>query len=382
MRDIQGHAQELLDDLVASGAERGMQLAVYVGDELVVDAWAGVADPATGRRVDGDTLFPVFSTTKGIVATAIHMLADRGALDYDSPIASYWPEFGAHGKERVTVRHALAHTAGVPQMPEGVGAADMCDWDGMCRAIAGLAPLWEPGAATGYHALTIGWILGETARRVDGRPIARIVRDDICAPLGITSLYIGIPDSMEARVAILESAPAAPVGSGLPLGAADADAPPPGVFAVRAIPPALQPLEEMFGRPDVRRAVIPAAGGIMNARAIARHYAALAAGELDGVRLLTAERVRLASALQTKGSDLVAADPIRKGLGYFLDGPHMSLGGLPAAFGHPGHGGSLGFADPAHRLAFGLTKNRIVDGPPNEHVSYRIVRAVRDALHM
>lgn len=204
MADVQARVQAVLDEVIATDVERGLQVAVYVDGALIVDAWSGVADPATGRRVDGETLFTVFSTTKGITATVIHLLADRGVLEYDAPIARYWPEFGAHGKEQITLRHALTHCSAIPQMPDGVGPVEMCDWEGMCRAIADLTPLWAPGTVSCYHALTYGWILGEVARRVDGRPFGQIVQDEICKPLGITSLFVGLPEAMDAQVAPLE----------------------------------------------------------------------------------------------------------------------------------------------------------------------------------
>jgi CubicO group peptidase (beta-lactamase class C family) len=148
----------------------------------------------------------VFSTTKGITATCIHLLAERGQVEYDAPVARYWPAFGGSGKEAVTLRDALTHRAGVPQMPDGLTPGDLGDWDRICAGIAAEAPLWEPGTQTGYHAYTFGWILGEVLRRVDGRPIARFVQEEICAPLGIRDLYVGIPDEAEARVAPLISA--------------------------------------------------------------------------------------------------------------------------------------------------------------------------------
>jgi CubicO group peptidase (beta-lactamase class C family) len=378
MNKAQEQVQVLLDELVGSGAERGLQVAIYAGEQLVVDAWAGVADPATNRPVDGETLFTVFSTTKGVIATLIHILVERGTLDYDVPIARYWPDFGARGKGAITVRHALTHTAGIPQMPADVRVTDLCEWDGMCRATADLTPLWAPGAFTGYHALTMGWILGGVATRADGRSLPRLVKEEICQPLGISSLYLGIDDAAVGRVAELESAP--PLEDPL-------EPPPSSLFAALspdqlsalAIPSALQPLEVVFNRPEIRRAIIPAAGGIMNARAIARHYAALACGSLDGVRLLTPERMAHARAMRTAERDAVMGVPMRKGLGYFLDGPPFPVGGLEA-FGHPGHGGSLGFADPTRRFAFGLTKNRIVMGPPSTQVAYRIAREARAAL--
>src|SRR5262249_30235725 len=152
----------------------------------------GLADSATGRKVDGDTLFVVFSCTKGITATVIHQLAERGLLDYDAPVAGYWPEFARNGKGGITVRQLLTHAAGVPQIPESLTPDNMSDWERVCRAVADLTPLWEPGTKIGYHAVTYGWILGEVARRADGRPFGQIVQEEICRPLGIDSLFVGI----------------------------------------------------------------------------------------------------------------------------------------------------------------------------------------------
>src|SRR5476651_2611633 len=146
MRDqLQEKIQTLLNTLVAEGKERGAQVAVYIDGKLAVDAWAGVADDRTGAAVDGDTLFPVFSTTKGIFSTVIHILAERGKIDYDAPIAKYWPEFAANGKEAITMRHALSHTAGIPYMPDDVTREQLYDWDFMCAAVAELKPSWPTG---------------------------------------------------------------------------------------------------------------------------------------------------------------------------------------------------------------------------------------------
>ena len=137
-----------MDDLIGRGIEQGLQVAAYLDGQLVVDTWAGVADATTGRPVDGETLFLVFSTTKGVTATVIHLLAERGLLEYDVPVARYWPEFGVNGKQAITVRQVLAHTAGVPQVPDGFERTDFGDWDRACRAVAELTPLWQPGTAT------------------------------------------------------------------------------------------------------------------------------------------------------------------------------------------------------------------------------------------
>jgi len=364
MNVAEARIQKVLDELVARGVERGLQVAAFLDGELVVDAWAGLADASTGRPVDGDTLFCVFSCSKGILATAIHLLAERGKLRYDDLVADYWPEFASHGKERITIRQVLSHTAGVPQMPPGSTVADMCDWDEMCRKISRLAPLWEPGTQTGYHARTFGYILGEVARRADGRPINQFVREEICRPLEIDDLYFGIPDSVEPRVATLEQLPAA-----------DPPPDPPGALAHLAIPPNLPASPEIFNRPDIRRACIPSSSGIMNARALARHYAALAGG-----KLLSPERINIARTLQTDGLDLVTGAASPKGLGYFLGGPLSPMGDRPTAFGHPGSGGSIGFADPEHRFAFALTKTRLVNSLPGRGAAYRVARETRAAL--
>ena len=192
--------QKAIDAVIGAGREVGLQVAAYKDGKLVVDAWGGVADPASGRKVDGDTLFNVYSVTKAVAATALHLQAERGLIDYDAPIVKYWPEYGAHGKERTTVRHVLTHRACVPQMPEGVTPEMMCDWDAMMRAIADLKPLAEPGTKTLYLSMTFGWIIGELVRRTDPRrrSFGRFVREEIAAPLGITDLWIGLPDDGRA----------------------------------------------------------------------------------------------------------------------------------------------------------------------------------------
>lgn len=373
--ELNERVQHLLDEQVASGEEIGLQAAVYIDGELMVDVWAGVADETTGRKVDGETLFTSWSTTKGFVATCIHILADRGLLDYDAPVATYWPEFGANGKESVTVRHALTHRAGIPQMPEAVTPEMMTDWDAMCAAIAAHKPLWEPGAKTGYHAWTFGWILGEIVRRITGRSLAQFAEAELCRPLDITEFYLGIPDAVESRVALLRQDPQHLANTENSSG-----------LTRLAIPPHVS-TAAVVNRPDVRRASIPGGGGVMNARAIARHYAMLASGgSLDGVRILSPARVELIRALQTADHDEVLAGPVRKGMGYFLGGEatqggNAVMGPAGGVFGHGGNGGSMGFADPERKLALGLTKNymrALPEGQPG--VAYRAAELVRTHL--
>lgn len=339
MKNLQKNIQTLIDSLVSEGSERGVQVVVYSHGKLVVDAWAGVADLKTGKPVDGDTLFPVFSTTKGIAATMLHLLAEKGKVDYDQPIASLWPEFAAHGKEKVTVRHALTHTSGIPQMPEGITLERVCDWDWMCAAIAQLKPQWEPGTVISYHAMTYGWIIGEICRRIDGRTFEQRLEEDIRRPLGIRDIYCGIPDSVENRVATLEEV----------LSAEQASAPIPNHATLTSVPMGIGPFAEWMNRSDARRACTPASSGIMSARACAKHYASLLKGGVDGVELLPPSRMKLAAEPYLPPS---CKPEEGRGLGYGLN-----LGGFPGSFGHAGYGGSEAFAIPEHGLALCLTKN-------------------------
>lgn len=205
MNDMRKQLQEAIDQLVASGAERGMQVAVYRHGDLVVDAVAGVADPATGRPVTSDTPIYCFSVGKGVAATVAHVLAERGVFGYDTPIVELWPEFGAHGKQAATIRHALTHSVGVPGVPADTTPEDLCDWQRMCAVIADAKPWWEPGTKTGYHAYTYGYIVGEIVRRATGKPISQVLREEVAGPLGVADeLFFGVPESELGRLAPLE----------------------------------------------------------------------------------------------------------------------------------------------------------------------------------
>jgi len=364
------HVHQIIHDLTTAGVETGLQVAAYLDGELIADTWAGIADEATGSPVTGDTLFTSWSTTKGFAATCIHLLAERGQVDYDTPIAVYWPEFAVNGKAQITIRHALTHTAGIPQMPKDVTVEMMTDWTAMCTAIANHAPLWQPGTMVGYHAWTFGWLLGEIVRRVDGRPLAQFAREELCQPLGIEDFYLGIPDDVEPRVAMLRQevdplANAAPDTPGL------------------QVTPAHVASAKVVNRPDFRRASIPGGGGIMNARAIARHYALLAGhGAVDGVRLLSPERVDQMRTCQTAGLTGFFGGVAYFGLGYGLGGDPAQGADVamasPGAFGHGGYGGSLGFADPERRLSFGLTKNLMKEvSDPTQTTAYKVATAIR-----
>ena len=364
MTDLQGRVQEAIRRLVESGAERGLQVAVYRRGELVVDAVAGVADPDTGRPVTPDTLFFSYSIGKGIASTVVHVLAERGVLDYDTRIAALWPEFGAHGKERATVRHALSQSVGVPGLPPGLTVKDLCDWEKMCATIADAEPWWEPGTKIGYHAITWGYIIGEIARRATGRPISELLREEVAGPLGVADdLFFAVPKSERGRLARLEDAE----GGEEMFGELPEDSP------ILKLGPDVTAADT--GRDDFLSANVPA-GGTVTARAVARMYAALL-GEVDGVRLISLQRLRQVSAVAMSGVDEIFSFPTAWGLGYsigqFLSNAHETR----HIFGVGGVGGSHAYADTRTGVAFALTKNRLA---PNfdtaEHVAGIVTKAV------
>ncbi|MCW2640664.1 MAG: serine hydrolase [Dactylosporangium sp.] len=370
MTDVQKQVQETIDQLVESGAERGVQVAVYRNGELVVDAVAGVADPATGHRVRSDTPFYNFSIGKGAATTVAHVLAERGLFGYDTPIVELWPEFGAHGKHTVTVRHVLTHSAGVPGIPLNTTPEDLCDWDKMCTAIADAQLWWEPGTKVGYHAYTFGYIVGEIVRRATGKPISQVLREDVAAPLrAADELYFGMPESEHGRLARLEDAEdAAETMSSMP-----EDLP-----MFKAGPVRLFPTAQLGNRSDILAADIPA-GGKTSARAIARMYAALL-GEVDGVRLVSPERLRQATAVATSGVDEVFGMPSSWGLGYSIGLPGSTVQDTPTAFGLGGAGGSFAYGDTATGVAFGLTKNRLTaDFNTATRITQLVTRAIADS---
>lgn len=366
-----------IDAAIFDGGELGIQVAAYRDGKLVIDVWGGIAD-ASGSPVSGDTLFNVFSVTKAVTAVAVHLQAERGLLDYDEPIASYWPEFSAMGKGAATVRHALTHQSGVPQMPPGTSPETMCDWDAMCEGIAASAPSFPIGGDPAYHSVTFGWILGEIVRRTDprNRTFGRFVRDEIAAPLEIADLWIGMPDHVENRIARLRND-----NAGDPRPPADSD-------FVRSVPLNTQLVPEVFERPDVRRACIPAVGGIFTARSSARFWAMLAnGGELDGVRLLSAERVSTFNRPRPGNS---SPDPVYFGMpmplseaGFWLGEalPPVAAVKNPRAICCPGAGGSIGWADLDERVSVAICHNRMLNRRGSlDHPLVPVADAVRRAL--
>ncbi|MGF6640477.1 serine hydrolase domain-containing protein [Paraburkholderia sp. MM6662-R1] len=372
--------QQALDRATREGGEVGVQVAAYLNGKLMIDAWSGVADPSTGRLVDGETLFNVYSVTKAVAATALHILADRGLIEYDAPVTRYWPEYGAHGKQKTTVRDVLTHRACVPQMPEGVTPELMCDWQWMTSAIANLEPLAEPGTKTLYLSMTFGWIVGELVRRADPkkRSLGRFVREEIAMPLGIDDLWIGIPDEVEPRIARLTDAMVPVPAEYLP------------PLFLRSMPQQVALAPQVFERPDVRRAEVAGVGGIFNARSEARFWAMLACGgELGGVRILSKE---LVATLNTPRANSEEPDPVMFGFpipitigGFWFGGNHppVTAARSPRALCHPGQGNSIGWADPDTGLAVAICHNKLFNpATPEEDPLLPIAAAIRDALDL
>ena len=331
------------------GVEIGASFAAAIDGEVVVDLWAGDRD-ASGHPWERDTIVNVYSTTKVMAALCTLILVDRGELDLDAPVASVWPEFGQAGKERVLVRHVLSHTSGVAGWEEPIRVEDLYDWKHSVGLLAAQAPWWEPGTASGYHALTHGHLLGEVVRRVDGRTIGTFFREEVADPLG-ADFHIGLPKEHESRVGSL----LAPDGAEM-TGQGTAD---PGSIAARVLGnPRMQ--GEGANDPAWRAAEIPAVNGHGNARSVARVAAALACGgTLGGVHLLGPETLDRAIEEQSYGTDLVLGVPIRFGLGWGLRSKEIPLGTGDRTFFWGGWGGSLVVVDLDARVALAYVMNRM-----------------------
>lgn len=352
--------------------EVGIQVAAYLDGELLIDAGAGLADPDTGLPVTTDTLFQPFSVTKAVTATALHIQVERGLVDYDATIASYWPGFAANGKQNITVRNVLTHQSGVPWMPRGVTPELQADWDWMIKGFEQMTPDFPVGTNC-YHALGWGWIIAEVIQRTDpyGRRFSQFVREEIQMPCGVTDLWFGLPATEDHRVARL-------VGGEIP-----ESTPYPMFF--RGMPHEVHPSAAIFNQEVVRRTVHPGAGIIANARSLAAHFGMLAnQGAINGHQLLS-ERLVQSFLTPRDGNDvedlyLGMKVPV-SAYGYYLSDDTSGM--IPIFSPHspllwmPGAGGSVGWAELDRGLGVAILHNHMQMTPPP--VYRDIATAVRQA---
>jgi CubicO group peptidase (beta-lactamase class C family) len=348
--------REAFEDNFRERGELGAAVAVTVDGTTVVDLWGGWADAAGTRPWERDTLVNVWSTTKGPVALCAHILADRGLLDLDAPVAAYWPEFAAAGKEKVLVRHLLSHRAGLSGLREQHSLADLYDWELTTARLAATEPWWEPGTRSGYHALTYGFLVGEVVRRISGLRPGAFLEREVTGPLGI-DFTVGLPAKEAGRAAEMVHPPAA---SRSEQAAIFSQLTPAALAALTN--PAVGAAEA--NTPEWRAAEIPAANGHGTARAVAALYGVFAGrGSHGGRRILSPEAAERVREGQGSCRDLVLGAGLdgetEIGLGLWLSGSNGSYGPNPRAFGHDGFGGSCGLADPEAGVSLGYVMNRM-----------------------
>lgn len=368
------------DAFVANFDERdevGAAVCVHLHGVPVVDLWGGAADVDSGRPWARDTILTVFSCTKGVTAVAANLAIERGLLDPEATVATYWPEFAQAGKERITVRQVLSHQAGLPLVEGDLSLDDALAWTPVIERLETQAPLWEPGTAHGYHMRTYGWLVGELLRRTTGRTPGGFVRDEIARPLEL-DVWIGLPESEEPRVATLippASSPAAllaPYKDSLLLARVIDN--PGGHFEYSAL----------WNERRLRATELPSSNGVGNARALSRLFAACdgdGAVYADGTRrrALAPETVTAATEQQVRGPDEVLMVETCFGLGFML-GKSFGAANPRSCFGHAGAGGSLAWVDPATGVSFAYVTNTLRFDPKGDPRSETLVRAVRSSV--
>lgn len=342
-----------IDAAIAQGHEEGVQLCVYHAGQMIVDITRGTRD-AFGTALAPDDLVLVWSTSKGITATAMHILAERKLIEYDDAIAYYWPAFAQNGKTAVSIRHLMSHTAGFPQIPGDVSLDTQADFAAMCDIVAGLELQSRPGQVAAYHGMTYGWPLAKIIEIVDGRSFPQFVQDEICKPLDIHDLFFGVPAHRTHHRTRLSH----------DLGQ--------DVIAIHGSDPT-----QFANHDGMQRGVFPAANMMANARAIAKVYASLIGQGVGGKRLLSPRRVDMATKVQRWAMDQTLNSERGFGLGYFLGEIIAQFPQRDDVFGHEGYGGAVGFADPRYNIAFGLTKTRMTLRPNATMLSEVLMRTVQ-----
>jgi CubicO group peptidase (beta-lactamase class C family) len=351
-------------DAFACNFESGEELGA-----LVVDLWGGWKDAGRSRSWDSGTLMCTMSVAKGFAVTALHILVDRGLVDLDAPVSRYWPEFAAAGKEDLPVRYLVDHRAGLPVVECSIDEVTIYDAQGMAAALASQTPLWEPGTKAGYHVLTLGYLVGELVRRVTGKTIGSFLRSEVSGPLGL-EFYVGLTVPEIARCADYVRTLN---GTLFDREMIQAD-----TLSARAW--AQMPLGEDFNSFAWRTAEIPGANGHGTARSIARFYAALVCGELDGVRLLSDTAFENAISEQWAETEVVLGRPYRMSFGYLLNNDFIQMGPNRRTFGHHGVGGSIGFGDPDAQLGFAYATNKMHARLDNGPRAARLIDAVYASL--
>ena len=369
-------AKEILEKSIDSGFELGCAISLEVKGEKVMDLWGGYVDTDKTQLWEENTIVNVFSTTKGVAAICLLQLIEKGLLDLDKPVSHYWPEFAENGKENIPVRYLFCHKSGLCGIRNPLEPGSFTNWDLICNELAKQEPLWEPGTAHGYHALTYGHLVGEILRRIDGRTIGEYFNEEIAKPLDL-DFWIGLPESEFSRVTNIYPSkpnPLLPLLAKLPrfllpgpmkflLDFTDTNKP---VGAAFNNPPVNSNENNEFeaNSKEWRKAEIPAANGHGTARSLAKLYGVLAnGGSRDGVHVLSPETIELGRQTQSDGKDLVLGHMhTRFGIGFMLGTKNVSMGPNPESFGHGGAGGSLGFADPDNNISLGFIMNQMHPG--------------------
>jgi CubicO group peptidase (beta-lactamase class C family) len=384
--------REVFTGHFTDGEEAGAAICVYLGDALAADLWGGVADARTGRPWQRDTPCLAFSCTKALTAACALHLWERGAYEMDAPVTTWWPEFGQAGKDQVTAAHLLSHQAGLPAFDEPVSVADTADPAGLAARLAAQAPLWAPGTAHGYHALTFGWLAGEIVRRLSGRTAGEYLAAHITGPHEF-DVWLGAPDDVIARAAKLTNRrPGAGRGARQTAASGARQATTRAASRPAVSPGAGDPSSLLWraiynpdatsvpggqNNPQVLRAGWPASGALATAAGLAGFYRALIAGRiLDPATLTAALRTR------ASGRDRVLSIDSAFGLGFMR--PAMTFpvpaAGRAGAFGHTGMGGSIGLADVSRGLAMAYIPNRMSDEVSGALRAYHLVEAVYAAI--
>ena len=363
-------AQLAFEANLASGADVGASFCATLEGETVVDVWGGFADEARTRPWDRDTIVNVYSTTKTMTALTALLIADRGLIDFDAPVAKYWPEFAANGKANVKVSHLMSHSSGLSGWKEKISKETLYDWDKATALLAAQAPFWEPGTAPGYHALTQGYLVGEVVRRVTGKSLGTVFREEIAQPLG-ADFWIGLPASQDGRVAdLIPPPPGTGVGDNLA-----------GMSEVMRNMATNPPIDVSETRTRAwRGAEIPAAGGTGNARSVAEIHAILANGGVaKGKRFLSEAGCRKALELQVSGTDLVMNVKARFGMGFGLSGGLVPMPNPNTIF-WGGYGGSLAIIDMDARTSFGYAMNKMASTTTGDVRALGLAMAMWQAL--